>query len=1009
MSGQPVILSPMHCEFNSTSQRLLWFGLVLSLIFGPTKLGFGQSKLPNYPPPEYYVSYELLKNGLMEKADEGFRTALRPLNIEIEARRIDSVPALTMRGECLYHMGRIAEALEQYDAALMVSIQAADWIRTVQHPTAVVEKVDPATRSIQWAASQRNLKVGAISRKWQVSVGASGRLIQIPNADTLQPGVILTVDAMEILRCQAIAARRRFQILGPLAAESPITERYRQSLALNFGAIPPSLQHALNVCQVVAALDSDKWPRQIKTLEDNLTVQGGLDHPLTPIALLTLADLSMRQSRPIDAQKFLIEATLSAAHQEQLDVVSEAIQTTTMIASQYRDPNLAGVLESMFGWSRNRCLMIAASCLLASSELEVTLEKADRAEATLRQLTNLLSPRDVQLTKMEAMGHWAAAKMHWLQGNVPSGIESMDRALKLIRGDDQLGTASKQLFRLRLVERLYRDGTWTAEQTRKYLTMLIDNPPRVQWQLEPLESMAALVCEKGDSLETLLDLELRRGDASSVAAVVDLAQRYHFQTTTAMGGRLLALRRIFMAEPRTMSDLEKNDAITWRKAFPGLAKASTEYLSLVESLAASPVKADIKKWDDATRKPWESLAAASANMERLLRLAAVSSDSVSLNFPNPLDIGSLQEKLGEENVVLCFFPSGGNYYGLAIDGKSVEQWKIGPVADVEKQIGDALQAIGVAKQRASIDELMKGSESPIFTEIQQSWLPKELEDRWVETQQMTIVPVGPVWYLPFELLPFGESPTAKPWMERFRISYSPTLGQVARNFERTPSVRRTLGITHPGFWGGDTATERAWVDELIASEKGTEDVAVGAAPGRLQPSRWMRIHAGRAWVAGYQPLLDASTFAPFGFDSAMEDSLLNSWLLSPIASPQEVILPGIETIVTQGKLGTGREIFELACTAQASGVRSLLMSRWPVRGHSTSKLLQGYVENLSKQSASSSWQRSVLALWEETLESKNEPSLLPISDRPPIVPGRLPWLWSGYMQIGDTQPGPAIP
>ncbi len=85
------------------------------------------------------------------------------------------------------------------------------------------------------------------------------------------------------------------------------------------------------------------------------------------------------------------------------------------------------------------------------------------------------------------------------------------------------------------------------------------------------------------------------------------------------------------------------------------------------------------------------------------------------------------------------------------------------------------------------------------------------------------------------------------------------------------------------------------------------------------------------------------------------------------------------------------------------------MSRWPVRGHSTSKLLQGYVENLSKQSASSSWQRSVLALWEETLESKNELSLLPISDRPPIVPGRLPWLWSGYMQIGDTQPGPAIP
>ncbi len=29
------------------------------------------------------------------------------------------------------------------------------------------------------------------------------------------------------------------------------------------------------------------------------------------------------------------------------------------------------------------------------------------------------------------------------------------------------------------------------------------------------------------------------------------------------------------------------------------------------------------------------------------------------------------------------------------------------------------------------------------------------------------------------------------------------------------------------------------------------------------------------------------------------------------------MLPGIETIVTQGKLGTGREIFELACTSSS--------------------------------------------------------------------------------------------
>ncbi len=68
MSGQPGdIESDALCVlFNS--QRLLWFGCALPYFRSYEAVSAIQ--VAEHPPPEYYVSYELLKYGLMEKADE---------------------------------------------------------------------------------------------------------------------------------------------------------------------------------------------------------------------------------------------------------------------------------------------------------------------------------------------------------------------------------------------------------------------------------------------------------------------------------------------------------------------------------------------------------------------------------------------------------------------------------------------------------------------------------------------------------------------------------------------------------------------------------------------------------------------------------------------------------------------------------------------------------------------------------------------------------------------------
>jgi CHAT domain-containing protein len=84
----------------------------------------------------------------------------------------------------------------------------------------------------------------------------------------------------------------------------------------------------------------------------------------------------------------------------------------------------------------------------------------------------------------------------------------------------------------------------------------------------------------------------------------------------------------------------------------------------------------------------------------------------------------------------------------------------------------------------------------------------------------------------------------------------------------------------------------------------------------------------------------------------------------------------------------------------ASGSDTALLSRWPVGGDATFRMLREFVQELPFQSASAAWQRSVLIGRNNLLDPEREPRLGSTS-LPLEAKAVHPIFWAGYL-LGDT-------
>ncbi len=164
-----------------------------------------QQRSRTFPSDEHYRSFRPMQEGDYVTAGRDFAATSRLKSAE--GIWIDSIPYHAMIGECMYQMGDLSGALQQYTTALQVYLQYPDWLLAHQDPGhAVAQCADSNRHPPTWGPPSRPVRVANIPTRMAIRMGNTDD----QNLQVLRQGGIFAtpyfalVDAKEIVRCTVV-------------------------------------------------------------------------------------------------------------------------------------------------------------------------------------------------------------------------------------------------------------------------------------------------------------------------------------------------------------------------------------------------------------------------------------------------------------------------------------------------------------------------------------------------------------------------------------------------------------------------------------------------------------------------------------------------------------------------------------------------------------------------------------------------------------------------------------
>ena len=349
------------------------------------------------PHASYYAASQAIYTG-------EYRTAARELGRETQrgihtpqTRWIDSVCYYAMFGEVLYHQGRNAEALAQFDEACQILLAYPNWMLQVRFQQNPRVDANRARRVPTWGRSQRTFVIGQFSNTEQVLVGDLDAQRTLQTGGVFRAPMLWRVNVIEVNRMAALAIRRRNEILGPLAAQDSINKQL--SAALSAGNLAPAnhWSHAwIDLLRGLAQAGAGKLDEADNLLGRSLVIDGQFDHPLTGVALLEQGRIAAIKGDTRRAAQMFAEAGYSAFYFEDFDVLTESgAQWLAQSSGQRRGGRLSAVgpnrnlgpdqsacstSRQNFGWPRRKA-WCGSTRLAAGSEHRRRSRPANRRNA----------------------------------------------------------------------------------------------------------------------------------------------------------------------------------------------------------------------------------------------------------------------------------------------------------------------------------------------------------------------------------------------------------------------------------------------------------------------------------------------------------------------------------------------------------------------------------------------------------------------------------------------------
>jgi tetratricopeptide (TPR) repeat protein len=957
--------------------------------------------LGDLPRPTYYVARELFRMGDNQGAAAGFERVISVSRQLIPDGWIDLIPPHVMLGECLYQQGNLSAALEQYHIALDIALRYPAWLNQFNLGDSTVAVTDISAKGINWFRLSFPSSSLAVPDSVQLQIDISQTKTDSQGNITAPVNLVTRLDSSEVLRALGIALVRRWQILGPLAQNSAISDQLVQYFSLNLQQPHPWANMSWGTLRGLALLTRDEQQAR-QQLRSTYQIRGNFDYFLSPLSLMVQGKIAANRGEYQAAISHLQDATLLAAQYDQFDTLSESMFWLSDCACADERFDLLDGIRSAASWTSKRTPLGFVACLSGAAELSIQSGNIAEAKRVAGRLSAILRPRDISLPRFQARLAFIETLIAIEERQGSLAANRLTVALNLMRGSASLGAIPERIFQKQRTLDLLASGQITSVEADRLLTILLAEPPTNEWEIQPLETLAALTTSSLAAYLRWLRLS-ELGDPKIIAQRMDRIQQQQLFEALPLAGRTQAWQH---AVTTPMGQLPADVRGVVQAAVqknPQLLQLPQQIELAKQQLKNNPPPLDDRQLRPEIRQGFTRLEVLGESMDRLLLRQSVSRKSIRRLFPSAWSLEETLALLSDEDTLIAFVVAGDEIFGFATDGNKLETWKITDIPLLLSQLDVFFRQIGLIRSGpGKKSDPIIGAQAAwrqTAQEIFLSLFPADCRTLIEKANRLIINPHGFLWYVPFEaLITVNDTPL----ISKYSIVYLPTMGSLPLIFRSVAPPTNSLAVISPVFSLDRSVNTR---EAQKAFEPGVTSAIFLEQRIGAPSSLWLRVHADEITTA--HPTVtgsDSWAVRPIPIDGKPGGTLAE-WVGSSLPVPPWIFLPMNDSSVRTGQLQSGNDLFLPACGIAYGGNLGMI-SRWAVGGVSSSRYLQRVRQELrDNQRLSSSTRRAALAIWSEQFNAEEEPILKPLSsDGARVTSGEHPLLWSSYMTIGDYEP-----
>lgn len=959
--------------------------------------------LGELPRPTYYVAREMFRIGNIQEAASGLESVIAVSRRSFPDGWIDLIPPHVMLGECLYQQGNLAGALEQYQTALGIALRFPAWPDQFNLGDTTLPVTNISAKGIQWFRLSFPSSSMAVPDSVQLLIDFTQAQADAQGNIIAPVNLLTRLDSSEVLRTLGIALMRRWQILGPLAQNSAMTEQLIQYFSLNLQQPHPWANQSWRTLRGLAIMARDEQEAE-PLLRSTTQIRGQTDYFLSPLSLLVQGKLAAIRGEYQAAILHLQDASLLAAQYEQFDTLSEAMIWLSDCGCANERFDLIEAFNAAATWNNKRTPLGFVACVGGAAELSIQASNLAEAKRFASRTAATLRPRDVALPRFQSRLAFTEALIALNENQTSVARNRLTSALNLMRGSAALGAIPERIFQKQLTLDMLASGQLTNAEADRILTFLLAEPAASEWELQPLETLAALTTSAKPAYLRWLRLSDPQ-DAELVSQRMDRVQQQQLFEALPLGGRTLAWQQAISTPLGQLPPQARAAVQAAAQRIPQLTQLPDRVDTMGMQLRQSSPPLDDRQLRPEMRQSYNQLEGMAEQVDSLLLFQSISRKSLPRLAPLSWQFEDAQEILSPEDLLISFVIAGDELFGLAVNKDQREIWKVRDGPAILARLSVLYRQMGVIRTSpGKVPDNLTAAGAPWRQSAQELYsllFPPDCKILLEAANRLIIAPHGFLWYVPFESLVVDDGSAL---ITDRSVTYIPTMGSLPVVFRPVDAPTNALSFVNPVFSLDRSINSQ---ESKKVSDSGTANTSEIFLEQRINApsSLWLRGYADE--VITLSPISTATDgwgVRPIPIDSK-PGGRLSDWLGSTFPTPPWIFLPMNDSTIQRGQLGNGNDLL-LPAFAMTYGGKLGMISRWKVGGISASRYLQRIRQELGdSRSLSGSLRRATLAVWSEQFHTDQEPILQPTgSSTDRLVSGENPLLWSAYMAIGDYQP-----